>query len=66
MSKQADLVMKLMMYGVPEDVQDAIGDKIQEYKGTGKEEELAGKLIELIDKQGDFGDIIGEINNLTV
>ena len=66
MSKQAELVVKLMTFGVPEDIQDAIGDKIREYDGSGKEEALAEKLIEIIEKPGDLGDILGEIKSITV
>ena len=31
MTKQAELVMKLMTLGIPDNVQDVIGDKLQEY-----------------------------------
>lgn len=64
MSKQVDLMMKIMTYGIPDEVQDIIGDKLQEYKGTGKTEEVAGKILDIIEEPGDMSDIVKKIQNI--
>ena len=64
MSKQVDLVMKLMTYGIPDEIQDIIGDKLQEYKGTDKSEEVAAKIIDIIEEPGDVSDIIEKIKSI--
>lgn len=64
MSKQADLMMKIMTYGIPEEIQDIIGDKLNEYKLTEKSEEVAAKIIDIIDEPGDVADIIEKIKRI--
>ena len=65
-TKQTELVMKLMTYGIPQNIQDIIGDKLQEYKGSGKSEEIASSLINIIESPGDTSDSIEKINNLRI
>lgn len=66
MTKQAELVMKLMTLGIPDDVQDVIGDKLQEYKGTDKSEEVASIILSIIESLGDVADIIKKIKNVSL
>ena len=64
MSKQAELVVKLMSYGVPEEVQDVIGDQLQKYEDDEKKEEIASKILDIIDGPGDTSDIIDRIKSI--
>lgn len=66
MTKQAELVMKLMTLGIPDNVQDVIGDKLQEYKGTDKSEEVASIVLSIIESPGDVADIIKKIKNVSL
>lgn len=66
MTKQAELVMKLMTLGIPDDVQDVIGDKLQEYKGTDKSEGVASMVLSIIESPGDVADIIKKIKNVSL
>ena len=64
MTKQAELVIKIMSSGVPDEVQDVIGDKLEEYKGTGRSEDVAAQIINIIEGPGSMDSIIGAIKSI--
>ena len=64
MTKQAEMAIKIMQYGIPDDVQDVIADVFGKYAKTDRAEEIAGKISNILDEPGDISDIIKKIKKL--
>lgn len=64
MTKQAEMAIKIMQYGIPDEVQDVIADVFGKYAKTDRAEEIAGKISDILDEPGDISDIIKNIKKL--
>ena len=64
MTKQAEMAIKIMQYGIPDEVQDVIADVFGKYAKTDRAEEIAGKISDILDEPGDISDVIKNIKKL--
>ena len=64
MTKQVEMAIKIMQYGIPDEVQDVIADVFGKYAKTDRTEEIAGKISDILDEPGDISDIIKNIKKL--